>query len=260
MAHRDAANTALPRGIEAFFERYPAVAVALSGGVDSACVLACARRCVADARAYYVHTAFQSQSERDAACETAALLGVELRVIELDIMADEVIVANASDRCYRCKRALMQAVCQAAREDGCDVVVDGTNATDDAADRPGMRALAEAGVLSPLRLCGMGKDEVRALARQLGLSLWDKPSCACLATRFPTGTRITGERLAAIEEAEGALARMGFADFRVRLMGDAARLQVRSEQLGHAVARRHEIVEALAPRFASVLLDLEARE
>lgn len=122
-----------------------------------------------------------------------------------------------------------------------------------------MQALRELEVRSPLRECGVTKDEVRRRSKEAGLFTWDKPAYACLATRIPTGTEITLDDLRRTEQAEGILDRMGFRDFRVRLFGGGARLQVTEEQLAMAVEKRTEIIRELKPLFPAVLLDLEIR-
>ena len=143
--------------------------------------------------------------------------------------------------------------------DGLRVLIDGTNASDDAADRPGMVALRELEVLSPLRLCGITKDRVRALSKEAGLFTWDKPAYACLATRIPTGTPIQQQTLSQVEAAEEALRRLGFSDLRVRVGEQAAKLQLKADQMAKAVELRERILEELSPYFDQVLLDLEAR-
>lgn len=148
---------------------------------------------------------------------------------------------------------------QAAAADGFDLVIDGTNASDDAGDRPGMRALRELSVRSPLRECGLTKAEIRARSREAGLFTWDKPAYACLATRIPTGEVITAEKLAATETAEAELSGLGFSDFRVRLLDGCARIQVRPEQLTLVLERREEILQKLKPYYRAVVLDLEVR-
>ena len=137
--------------------------------------------------------------------------------------------------------------------------MDGTNASDDAGDRPGMRALRELGVRSPLRECGIMKAEVRRLSRDAGLFTWEKPAYACLATRIPTGKAIRADRLRSVEQAETQMSEMGFRDFRVRMYGDAARIQVRAEQFALALEKRKEIMERLGGLFDGVLLDLNVR-
>lgn len=242
-----------------FFERCPKAALALSGGVDSAYLLYAALQAGADVRAYFVDSAFQPRLELEDARRAAREAGVQLRVVELDVLADSAICANSAARCYLCKRAIMGAVSEAACSDGYRRIIDGTNASDDAADRPGIRALEELSVLSPLRMCGIAKDEVRSRAHRAGLSLWDKPANACLATRIPVGESITADKLKATEAAERALAACGFSDVRVRWMGGAARLQVPESQMSDVIARRGCIVAELESHYSAVVLDLEAR-
>ena len=243
-----------------FFDRPGPVALAFSGGVDSALLLYAGARAGCDIRPSYVKTAFQPQFELDDARRLCGELGVALTVLELDILAHPAVTANPADRCYHCKRRIFSAILEAAKADGCTLVVDGTNASDDAADRPGMRALAELAVRSPLRECGLSKADVRRLSREAGLFTWDKSAYACLATRIPTGTAITAETLAATEAAETALSAMGFSDFRVRMAaGGAARIQLREGQLPLLLERREEVLAALRPHYAAVTLDLEPR-
>ena len=148
---------------------------------------------------------------------------------------------------------------EAARRDGYPLLLDGTNASDDAGDRPGMQALRELEVRSPLQECGITKAEVRRLSREAGLFTWDKPAYACLATRVPTGTPIRREDLEKVERGEAALSALGFSDFRVRLLDGCARLQVTVEQLPLLLERREAVLAALEPLFPAVLLDLAAR-
>lgn len=245
--------------LQAFFEAFPTVAVAFSGGVDSSLLLYAAWKYGARTRGYFVKTPFQPAFELRDARQVADMLGAEMSVLPLDVLADPAIAANGADRCYRCKQRIVAAITGQAGLDGFPLVVDGSNASDDPAVRPGMRALAEAGVRSPLRECGIVKSEVRRLAREAGLFTWNKPAYACLATRVSTGTPIDGDMLANVEQAEGLLGERGFADFRVRLFAGAARLQFREEQIETAVRRRHEIVSALTPFFSGILLDLDER-
>ena len=245
--------------LEEFFRQVPRAALAFSGGTDSALLLWAAKQYGCDVRAYYVRTAFQPQFEYEDACRLTRELEVPMTVVEADILAVPLAAANGPQRCYHCKRALFTQLWQAARRDGYTVLLDGTNASDDAGDRPGMRALRELEVRSPLRECGLTKDMVRRLSREAGLFTWDKPAYACLATRVPTGTPITAEDLARVERGEEALFRLGFTDFRLRLFHGAARLQVPPEQTARAAALRQEITRALEGDFSAVLLDLAGR-
>lgn len=245
--------------LEEFFTQHPRTAVAFSGGTDSALVLWAAKRYGREVRAYYVHTVFQPAFELADAKRLAEELNVPLTVVEADVLAVPEAAANGPRRCYYCKRALFTTLWQRARADGYTVLLDGTNASDDAGDRPGMQALRELEVRSPLRECGITKAEVRRMSREAGLFTWDKPAYACLATRVPTGTAITKEALEKVERGENALFRLGFSDFRVRLLGDAARLQVPADQMEKAIALRGEINRALEADFSAVLLDLAGR-
>ena len=242
-----------------FFNSVPKAAVAFSGGTDSAFLLWAAKECGCEVRAYYVKTAFQPQFELEDARRLASELAVPMTVVEADILSVPEAAANGPQRCYHCKTALFSRLRQTAREDGYTVLLDGTNASDDAGDRPGMRALRELEVRSPLRECGLTKDEVRRRSREAGLFTWDKPAYACLATRIPTGTPITKEDLEKVERAEGALHALGFRDFRVRLFHGAARLQVTEEQLPLVLEQREAISSSLGAAFDGVLLDLKPR-
>lgn len=243
-----------------FFIAHPRAAVAFSGGVDSAYLLCAAAKSGCDVHAYIARSPFQPAFELADAKALAAQLFIPLTVVETDPLADPRIRANPADRCYYCKQGIFSALWKAARADGYDLLLDGTNASDDQGDRPGMRALAELGVLSPLRMCGLTKEEIRRRSRENGLPTWDKPAYACLATRFPTGVELTAELLSRVERAESALAELGFTDFRVRLCRDgSAKLQLTAEQLHRAVAQRQAVTTALRPLFPAVLLDLEER-
>ncbi len=246
--------------LKTFFAEHPKIALAFSGGVDSAYLLYAAGKCAADVTAYYVKSAFQPAFELEDALRLAGELGAKMRVIELDVLCDREITANPQNRCYYCKKRIFTAIGDAARSDGYELIIDGTNASDDASDRPGIRALAELSVRSPLRECGITKAQVRALSREAGLFTWDKSAYACLATRIPTGDAITAEKLMRTERAEEYLASLGFRDFRVRLMGESAKIQVRAEQLLLLLEKRIEIVEELKKEYAAVLLDLEVRK
>ena len=243
-----------------FFKQYPEVAIAFSGGVDSAYLLYAASRYAKRVKAYYVKTAFQPQFELDDAKRLAVELGAEMQVLEADILHDPAIVSNPADRCYHCKKKLFSYILKAAREDGVSVLLDGTNASDDASDRPGMRAIAELSVRSPLRECGLTKDAIRQLSREAGLFTHDKPAYACLATRIPVGETITAEKLQRTEYAEDYLTALGFRDFRVRSVGDMAKLQVREEDLERVMNNRREILNELKKYYTGVLLDLEVRK
>lgn len=249
----------VPSALRAFFAEHPRLALAFSGGVDSAYLFYAATACGCDVRAYYAQSAFQPAFEREDARRLAEQLCAQVRFIPLDILSDETVRANPADRCYHCKQQIFTSLIEAAKRDGFDTIIDGTNASDDADDRPGMRALQELHVLSPLRLCGITKAQVRACSREAGLFTWDKPSYACLATRAPAGTALTAELLRRIEGAEDQLFALGFTDFRCRVYHGAARLQFKADQCARAVAMRSDIRAALKPYFDIILLDTEDR-
>ena len=206
-------------------------------------------------RPYFIKTAFQPEFELEDAALLCAELGIDLEILELDILSCAAVVENGARRCYHCKKALFTALTERAKADGFDTVIDGTNASDDAGDRPGMQALAELGVISPLRLCGVTKDEVRRLSKELGLFTANKPSYACLATRVPTGEMITEDKLETVEDAEGMLYTLGFSDLRIRLDGDTARVQLPVEQLLIGEIMKDTIRMALSPWFTDIVLE-----
>ena len=245
--------------LEQFFQENPRCALGFSGGVDSAYLLYAGVKAGADIRPYFIKTAFQPAFELADAQKLAEGLGVEVTVLELDALADPQVAANPEDRCYYCKQNLFRTLKDRAIADGYPVLLDGTNASDEAGDRPGMRALAELSVRSPLRECGLTKAEIRACSREAGLFTWDKPAYACLATRVPAGEAITADLLARVEGAEDALFRLGYTDFRVRVFHSAARLQLPRGQMERAVREAEELRQALKPYFTPILLDLEGR-
>ena len=245
--------------LEQFFQENPRCALGFSGGVDSAYLLYAGVKAGADIRPYFIKTAFQPAFELADARKLAEGLGAEVTVLELDALADPRVAANPADRCYFCKQNLFRTLKERAVADGYPVLLDGTNASDEAGDRPGMRALAELSVRSPLRECGLTKAEIRARSREAGLFTWDKPAYACLATRVPAGEAITAETLARVEGAEDALFRLGYTDFRVRVFHGAARLQLPQGQMERAVREAEAIQAALKPYFTPILLDLEGR-
>lgn len=250
--------------LQEFFVENNKVAVAFSGGVDSSYLLYAAKRYGADVKAYYVKSAFQPQFEYEDAMKLvsdldAMGLHVELTVLEVDVLEKDTVTANPANRCYFCKQVIFRNIIEAAARDGYEVLLDGTNASDDASDRPGMKALEELEVKSPLRLCGLTKEDIRNLSKESGLFTWNKPSYACLATRIPTGQQITAENLSRTEWAEKYMAGLGFRDFRVRTVGEGAKIQVTPEQFDLVIKYRDDIYEKLSQKYDSVALDLMGR-
>ena len=245
--------------LKEFFTENNNIALGFSGGVDSSYLLYAALKFGARVRAYYVKTAFQPEFEFRDAKRLAAELGADLKIIEINVLDVKEVCENPSNRCYFCKTAIFSQIKNAAMDDGFKLLIDGTNASDDADDRPGMKALNELSVRSPLRECGLTKTEIRRLSKEAGLFTWDKPSYACLATRVPTGTVITAEYLKSVEAAEDILFSMGYTDFRVRILGNNARLQIKGNQFLKAIEEKDLLIQKLTPFFSGILLDLNER-
>lgn len=246
--------------IKEFFLENPKVAIAFSGGVDSAYLLYVAKQYAKEVRAYYVKSEFQPVFELEDAKRLAMELEADLRILSLSALELPGVKENLADRCYYCKQGIFGAIWNAAREDGHTVLLDGTNASDDALDRPGMKALKELAVRSPLRECGLTKAQIRQLSKEAELFTWDKPAYACLATRIRTNEPITREKLAATEAAEEYLFSLGFRDFRVRMQGGQAKIQLLEEQWDLMQQVRKKVLDELKKFYESVTIDLETRK
>jgi uncharacterized protein len=197
-------------------------------------------------------------AELDHARKVAAEIGIRHEVVTYSELDDPEFVANPSYRCYVCQGMRMGTMVRLAAERGYAVVCDGTNASDPGPDRPGLRAVRERGVYSPLLEHGVTKEATRAIARALGLSVWDRPANACLSSRIPHGTEVTLEALRQIEAAEAAVGGLGFRQVRVRHHGDVARIEVEPEELDRLLALREQVVAGVrAAGYAFVALDLE---
>ena len=246
--------------LKEFFEANPKAALAFSGGTDSAYLLWAAVQAGAEVQPYFVRSAFQPRFELKDAERLCAQLGLRLRVLDCDVLARPEIAANPPDRCYACKRALFTRLLAVAAEEGYPLVMDGTNASDPESGRPGMRALRELGVRSPLREAGLSKTEVRRLSAQAGLFTAGKPSYACLATRIPSGTAIEPAMLETVERAEDLLAGRGYRNFRVRLRPWGALLQFDESQHADAENDMENIRGLLGGMFHELRLDPKPRE
>ena len=245
--------------LKEFFIKHPRVAVAFSGGVDSAYLLYAAKKYAKNVCAYYVKSDFQPQFELNDAVKLAQELDVEIKIINLDILSVPCVKENPQNRCYYCKKAIFSAIIIEAEKDGYKVLIDGTNASDDENDRPGVKALRELSVLSPLKECGLRKADIRKNSKEAGLFTWDKSAYACLATRVATNEEITTEKLYATECAENYLFSLGFTDFRIRLKNGIGKIQLKEAQMPLIIKNRKRIFEFMKKYYDSVVLDLEVR-
>jgi uncharacterized protein len=232
--------------------------VAYSGGVDSALVMAVAHEQlgVRALACIGVSPSYPTREMRDAV-QLADLLKVPYRLVSTEEHLDQRYAANPVNRCYFCKSELHDRLRKIADDEGWAAVADGNNASDVGDDRPGMSAAKERGVRSPLLEAGITKEEVRAIARELHLPVWDKPAMACLSSRIPHGTPITPELLRQVEAAEDVLAKLGFRQFRVRHHGTIARIELPAEDFQRAMEQRVQIVsEIKRAGYLFVTLDL----
>ena len=244
-------NGAIPSRLRDILGEYGEVAIAYSGGTDSSYLLYAASVCCRKIAVYTVTSQFQSYVETQKALELSRSMGYSTKVLEADVMEDP-IIANGPNRCYLCKTKVFAKIKEAAKADGFDIVMDGTNATDDPSLRPGMKALEEQGIVSPLRICGIAKDEIRELSRKAGLKSWDIPSNSCLATRIPSGRRITLEELKKIDDAEYELRTLGFRDFRVRSYEDRAVLETGKSEKRNLEYGREDVERVLLKYYPAI--------
>ena len=239
----------------------PSLIVALSGGADSA-YLAWAAHEALGARSLSITALSPSYSAHDRGIveEFVNKLGLQQEFIETHEIENPAYRANAADRCYFCKDELFSALDQLARARGFAAVAYGVNADDTLDFRPGHRAATEHQVLAPLVDAGLSKAEIRLLSHRAGLSTWDRPASACLASRLPYGTEVTPERLGLVERGEAALRALGFRQFRVRLHDKLARVEISPDEMPRALTP--EMAAAMADRlkeagFTYVALDLQ---
>jgi uncharacterized protein len=247
------------RELERIVAPYGSALVAFSGGVDSSLALAIAARALPKDKVLAVTSNNETYlpSELGLARDFAATLGVEHLVVNTRELDDPNYASNPTNRCYFCKSTLYSDLAKLAAERGYACVVDGANKDDEGDYRPGRKAAKELGVVSPLSVAGVGKAEVRELARHLGLPSWDKPALACLSSRFPYGQKITAEKLSQVARAEEFLRKEGFRQVRVRHHGEIARLEVAPAEMERAFALREEISAELKDAgFLYVTLDL----
>lgn len=236
--------------------------VAFSGGVDSSLILKLAVQAAAKTghKVYGImmHTMLHPMGEVEDARVTAEQIGAEFRVLEIDELKGADILDNPVDRCYRCKKYLFRNLIEEGEKLGVSAMMEGTNEDDLHVYRPGLRAIRELGIHSPLAEAGMTKAEVRKLAGELGVSVSNKPSMPCLATRFPYGTRISYEAMRKVDEGEAFIRSLGFYNVRLRIHNDVARIEVDVNEMPHLLEHCEQIVAKLKNLdYDYITVDLE---
>jgi uncharacterized protein len=233
--------------------------VAFSGGVDSTFLLHRAHKVRKSAIvAITIRTPYIPSREIDEAAEFTRSFGIKHKII--DIPFPEMIRNNPIDRCYLCKKAIFTDLLSFAKKNNYQYVIDGTNADDTGDFRPGIKALNELGIRSPLLEAGLTKKDIRELSREEDLDIWDKPAMACLLTRIPYDTEISQGTLRLVEEAENMLFELGYPGTRVRIHGDLARIECLPgyiEKIIHNPDKEHIISDLKKIGFRYVSLDLE---
>lgn len=259
--------TGLPQDIQSKYDHLKSllssmgsVLIAYSGGVDSTLLYKVAmdvlgKQCLG----VTVASELLTESELNDALQTAKQLGGPHQLLPASVLTNEKVVENPPERCYHCKQVVYASLLAIAEEKGFQYVLDGFNADDPGDFRPGSQAGKEMGIRSPLFEAGLGKNEIRAISKMLGLPTWDKPSAACLASRIPYGQHLTGEKLAQIEQAEAYLRELGLNNLRVRHYQDTARIEVMPENFARIAG---ELASKIVSRFKQlgfvyVTLDLQ---
>ncbi|MBP2015372.1 ATP-dependent sacrificial sulfur transferase LarE [Anaerococcus degeneri] len=237
------------------------VVLAFSGGVDSALLLKIAtslRKDENDVVAMFFKAPSSTEEDLTNAKNLAEEMGVKLFIKDVDIFIDDHIVNNSKDRCYHCKSHLFKQAIKLKDELGYGYVIDGTNTDDHKVYRPGLMALRDLGVVSPLNMAGFSKEMVRALADYLKISVAKRPSAPCLLTRFPYGTKITPAKLDRLEKAEAFIRDLGFIKFRVRDHSNIARIELTPNDFMAFIDKKDQVIKEFKNLgFSYVTVDLE---
>ncbi len=247
--------------LEALINSFDNLAVAFSGGVDSTFLLKVSRDILKEeVTAIVIRTELHPKKEIEEAIHRAEEMGVRRVKIDMNVLGHREIANNARERCYHCKKEIFKRIREYAQNRGIDNVADGTNRDDTASYRPGIKALEELGVSSPLKEAGMGKNDIRQISKILGLETWDRPASPCLATRFPYNTPLTRDALKQVETAEEFIRDLGFKNLRVRCHGETARIETEGEMMQKITGKElsEKIIRKLHETgFRYVTLDLE---
>lgn len=239
--------------------KYGKLCVAYSGGIDSRFLLEASVRTLGreNVLAVLCCGAMMPEAEVAEAVQGLEALGVRYDILDVDVLAIPQFAANEKKRCYFCKKYLMGRIREHAAQKGFSNVADGKNADDAKVYRPGAQAAEKLGICSPLFESGFGKQDIRACAKKWGIAIWNKPSQACLASRFPYDTVLTEEKLKKVERAEQILKTAGFVNCRVRVHGGIARIEVPVSDLETLAGKNGLAQEIKQLGFSFVTLDLE---
>lgn len=238
------------------------ITVAFSGGVDSSLLLKLSAEASKEygtkVYAILMHTMLHPAGEAEEARLAATGMGAEFVVLSVDELQEAGILDNPADRCYRCKKYLFEQLVKESKKLGASVILEGTNEDDLHVYRPGLRAVRELGIISPLADAGFTKEEVRRLAGELGIPASNKPSAPCLATRFPYGTQLSYEAMRRVEQGERFIRELGFYNVRLRIHSNIVRVEVNAEAFEEVMRKRDEIVSYLKNLgYDYITLDLE---
>lgn len=246
--------------LKEFFLNNKKLALAYSGGVDSSYLLYLTKKYNVDVTAYFVKTEFQPYFVMKDSIQFAQSIDANLKIIADNILDNVSIINNDDNRCYYCKKHIMELIINSAKEDGYDLIIDGTNFSDDEFDLPGFKALNEMNIISPLRICKLTQNDVRKLSKEEGLSIWNKFSYSCLATRICKNQRITKRLLSNIEKSETYLSDLGLKDFELSVSEKTAVIKVKREDFNKVINYRDKIVITMSHMFDNIYLDLKRKK